>query len=74
MEFSIQATITEESLVEELYYEYEDNVIDFIKKVDIRFADTDFTIRLIQELVDSLKREGVPVEFMVKYNGQIGDY
>lgn len=66
IEINIGASITGEALVEELYYEDEASVIELIKALDSRIGDVDFTTKLIEELVKSLKREGVNAKFKIK--------
>lgn len=66
MEFSVAARITGEELIDEMYYQETDEVIRWILNMDLRWGDTDFTIRLIEGLVESLKREGLDVKFRIK--------
>lgn len=65
MEFSVAATIADHELVDNLYYEDPDDVIKLITDIDLRWGETDFTVKLVGKLVDSLRREGMTVQFSI---------
>lgn len=65
MEFSVAAIVTDHELVDNLFYEDPDDVIKLITDIDLRWGETDFTVKLIGKLVDSLRREGMTVQFSI---------
>lgn len=65
MEISVAASVPDYELVDNLFYEDPDDVISLITDIDLRWGDTDFTVKLINKLVESLRREGMTVQFSI---------
>jgi hypothetical protein len=66
MEFRIPASITSEDLVEEMYYEDQAEVLDFIKALDRRWGECEFTLNVLNHFADALRREGYTINLEIK--------
>lgn len=58
---NIEVEVSAKDLGDQLYWQDEDELVETIQRLDLRWGDIDFTKRLIYMLADSLRNEGLSV-------------
>jgi hypothetical protein len=64
MDFDIRIPVAD--LADQIYWNDEEDVIELIKRIDKRWAECDFTVRLLNHFADALRGEGYTINLEIK--------
>lgn len=62
----ISTSISPKDLADQIYWEDEEDVLTLIKRIDRRWGECDFTVKLLQHFAQALRDEGFTVNLEIK--------